>query len=138
MLSDQLKQLRKRDNLTQQQVADLLGIPRGTYAHFEIGKRRPNLETLGKIASLYKVTLDYIFDRDYTVDIDENLPYDSEFYTLLKPQLLKGLNNIFRQEDENLEDWYDLITTAIEYDIAPKELMPILEIVTSRINKVYD
>ncbi|WP_018132115.1 helix-turn-helix domain-containing protein [Effusibacillus pohliae] len=55
-----LTELRKRYEYTQQQVADFLGISRGAYANYEIGKREPDADTLAKLAELYDTTVDYL------------------------------------------------------------------------------
>ncbi|MCH5320828.1 MAG: helix-turn-helix transcriptional regulator [Eubacterium sp.] len=63
-LSEKLKYLRKKSCLTQQQVADSLGIKRCTYTYYEIGKSRPKLETLKMLARLYNTNVDLLLD-DY-------------------------------------------------------------------------
>lgn len=71
LLGQMLKKLRKDKSLTQQKLADILGIPRGTYAHYEIGKREPDNATLLLLANFFKVTVDYLLNNN-TVQI--NLP----------------------------------------------------------------
>lgn len=63
MLGKRLVGLRKIKNLTQQQVADDLKISRGTYGHYEIGRREPDFDTLEKIADYFNVTTDYLLGR---------------------------------------------------------------------------
>lgn len=62
-ISKKLKELRKAHNMTQEQVANLIHVSRPTYTQYEIGGKRPGLETLVKIANLYKVSLDYLVGR---------------------------------------------------------------------------
>lgn len=62
-ISDKLKELRKSHNMTQAQVADYIHVSRPTYTQYELGKKRPGLETLVEIANLYKVSLDYLVGR---------------------------------------------------------------------------
>ena len=40
-MKDRLKQIRKRNNLTQQEFADRLNIKRGTIANYELGRNEP-------------------------------------------------------------------------------------------------
>lgn len=47
-----LKELRKEKELTQQYIADMLGITRGAYTNIENGKREPDIATLKKIVRL--------------------------------------------------------------------------------------
>ncbi len=62
-LSEKLKVLRNALNLTQQQVADALGIQRSAYAYYEVGKSTPKLKILADIASIYNVTVDELLGR---------------------------------------------------------------------------
>lgn len=54
-----LRTLRKGKKLTQQDVADRLGLVRATISNYEVGRRTPHLSDLKRFAELYGVTLDY-------------------------------------------------------------------------------
>lgn len=58
-VAHQLKTLRKGKKLTQEQVAEKLGISRSSIANYEIGRRSPNLNELKRFAKFYGVSLDY-------------------------------------------------------------------------------
>ena len=45
--------------MTQQYVADKVGITRATLSNYEINRRTPDLKTLRKLAECYGVGLDY-------------------------------------------------------------------------------
>lgn len=62
-LSERLKLKRKQLGLTQQNVADKLGVNQSTYAYYETAKNEPDLEMLGKIADIFKTTIDYLAGR---------------------------------------------------------------------------
>ena len=66
ILSDRLKELRAGKKLTQQNIADYLGINLRTYQYYE-GKddksHRPDLETLVALADLFEVSVDYLIGR---------------------------------------------------------------------------
>lgn len=62
-LAERLKAERIKHNLSQQQVADMLHMARGAYAHYETGKNVPPLENLIKLADIYKTSLDYLTGR---------------------------------------------------------------------------
>lgn len=64
MLGENLKTLRTNKKMTQQDVADMLNIPRGTYAHYEINKREPDNATLILLADFFEVTVDYLLGRE--------------------------------------------------------------------------
>ncbi|MBD8523842.1 helix-turn-helix domain-containing protein [Lysinibacillus fusiformis] len=63
MLDIRLKHLRKINNHTQQDIADLIGITRPAYTAYEQGVRNPDYTTLIKIADYYKVTTDFLLGR---------------------------------------------------------------------------
>ena len=58
-----LREVRKSKKLTQQQIADEIGVNRGSYSNWEKGKREPSFENLIKLADLLEVTLDWLFGR---------------------------------------------------------------------------
>lgn len=58
--SQTLKRLRSLNKMTQSDVADILGIDRSTYAYYEKGTTRPDLECILKLCKLYKVDLNQI------------------------------------------------------------------------------
>ena len=59
-LKEQLRALRKELGLTQKEISQILCLPRGTYVHYELGKRAPDFDILMRIADLHKVSLDYL------------------------------------------------------------------------------
>jgi transcriptional regulator with XRE-family HTH domain len=63
MISIRLKQLRSEHNLTQTDLAKILGIAKTTLAAYEQEKSEPSIETLVKIADYFNVTTDYLIGR---------------------------------------------------------------------------
>ena len=63
-IGNKLKELRKVENLTQQQLADKLNISRVNYTRYETDVVRPDYETLIAIADFYNISLDELFGRD--------------------------------------------------------------------------
>ena len=60
MFAERLKELRKEKNMTQVQLAEALGVSKGTIAMWEIGKREPNFETLNRLSDIFDKRIDYI------------------------------------------------------------------------------
>lgn len=52
-IGDRLRVLRKCNSLTQQDVADFLGVDRTTYAKYELGNSQMSYETLTKLSTLF-------------------------------------------------------------------------------------
>jgi transcriptional regulator with XRE-family HTH domain len=63
MFHKQLTKLRKEYNLTQEELANKLGVSRSTYAQYEFGRRHPDFSLLEKIADLFGVSIDFLFGR---------------------------------------------------------------------------
>ncbi len=53
-----LKNYRKLNQLTQQQIADALNINRTTYTYYETGKTEPYIDTLHKLIKIFGITYD--------------------------------------------------------------------------------
>ena len=58
-----LRALRARDDLTQQQVADRVGVSACSVANYESGASTPSYRVAWKLADLYGVTLDELGGR---------------------------------------------------------------------------
>ena len=59
-----LKEIRKRNKLTQQDVAKHLKITQATYSGYESEKFEPTTKTLIELANLYNVTLDELMGNE--------------------------------------------------------------------------
>jgi transcriptional regulator with XRE-family HTH domain len=62
-----LAKIRKKNNLTQEETAEISGITRAYYSLIELGIRRPSVENAKKIAS----ALGFDWTRFYEADPDE-------------------------------------------------------------------
>jgi transcriptional regulator with XRE-family HTH domain len=64
MLGQRLKQLRADRSINQIQLAQELGVNQGTVGKWETDSRKPDVETLGRLAEYFDVTIDYLLGRD--------------------------------------------------------------------------
>lgn len=62
--SDMLTYLRKRNNLSQQELADKLNITRSAIGMYETGRREPDFETLEAIADFFNVDMNTLTGFD--------------------------------------------------------------------------
>ncbi|MFB9278538.1 helix-turn-helix domain-containing protein [Cohnella cellulosilytica] len=62
-IGSRLAFLRDQRGLTQEELAASLGISRAALSHYEKSRREPDTETLGKIADLFQVSIDYLVGR---------------------------------------------------------------------------
>lgn len=63
MFSDELKKLRNSRGITQQKLADVLGIAKSTISMYENGNREPDFETSEAIADYFNVRIDDLLGR---------------------------------------------------------------------------
>ena len=88
MFIERLKKLRKKEKLTQKDIATFLNISQPAYQQFESGKKKMNLETMEKLADYFNVSTDYLLgktdipepesDIDLDSAIDNSVAYDGK------------------------------------------------------------
>jgi len=61
--NERLKQIRLKNNRTQSNIANYLGISDRAYQNYEYGNREPNIDNLIKIADYFNVSIDYLVGR---------------------------------------------------------------------------
>lgn len=54
-----MKELREENGLTQNQMGKIFFVDQRTISNWELGLRKPDIDTLIKIASYFKISLDY-------------------------------------------------------------------------------
>lgn len=65
-LSIKLKNARIKSQLSRKQVSELVGISVSMIGFYECGERFPSLPILIKLATCYKVSIDYLLDHDFS------------------------------------------------------------------------
>lgn len=80
---NRLREARKAKGLSQQDVAEFIGINQNTYSYWERGRSKVDAVSLGRLASLFGVTTDYLLGRDvqsnvvpYTFDDEPTVEID--------------------------------------------------------------
>lgn len=63
ILNQRLKSLRGEKQVTQQRIADVIGVSVTNVQKFEYGTARPRLENIIKLADFFNVSLDYLVGR---------------------------------------------------------------------------
>ena len=64
--AERLRQIRLAHGLTQQQVADAIGITQRKYSYVETGQQQLTADILIKLADFYDVSIDYILRQTQT------------------------------------------------------------------------
>ena len=73
MIGDNIQILRKKRNLTQESLAELVGVTRQTIAKWESGESVPDLSLAGKLAAVLDVALDELVEAPREEFEDESL-----------------------------------------------------------------
>ncbi|MBM5596030.1 helix-turn-helix transcriptional regulator [Listeria seeligeri] len=61
-----IRSIREDNDVTQQQMAELLNVSQNTYSQYETGKIEWTASALIKIADYFDVNVDYLLDRTKT------------------------------------------------------------------------
>jgi transcriptional regulator with XRE-family HTH domain len=102
-----LKRLRREKQLTQQILADKLGISLRAYSKIEAGKTSLNIERLRDLATVFDLTMPellfYLFDEDMIIPAPNNITiyrHYEETIALLKQQC-NTLNKLLAKQAKN-------------------------------------
>lgn len=120
MFGTRLKELRKKNRYTQVTLAEKLGVSKGTVAMWEVGKRKPDFETLCTLSELFDVRTDYILgqsDDDASVTLtvetinqlgawetEERLKELFELYLTIDTYGKRNIENLIRSEANRCKD----------------------------------
>lgn len=75
MIEHQIRVFRKKNGLSQQQVADVLGVGRSTYCNYESGVRKASTKVIQQLSTFYKVS-----PSAFYADTREEILNDEEYY----------------------------------------------------------
>ena len=68
---EKLQQLRKKNNLTQEQLAERLFVSRTAVSKWESGRGYPNLESLKYISRLFSISIDDLLSNEELIELAE-------------------------------------------------------------------
>ncbi len=123
MLCEQLKQIRKANNFTQQDLADAVGIERSTYASYETGRNKPDVILLKRIANVFGVSSDFILEIDTSKKFnmsDANVSYKKNGSQLIST-LSKDEKTVLAQYRLLTEDKKEEVKTFLSKNSKPAE-----------------
>ena len=64
MLREKIKSYRESKNMTQNEIADILGVKSATVSKYESGTLEPNIESLKKLAEIFEVSVDELLNDE--------------------------------------------------------------------------
>ncbi|MBR3245119.1 MAG: helix-turn-helix transcriptional regulator, partial [Parasporobacterium sp.] len=92
---DKLKEVRKKRQLTLEDLSGLTGIPVSTLSSYEVGTRTPKEKQIKLIAEALKVSPFFFYDNSFSTDAD--------VFLLLASLSLKGIIHFETENDEDGE-----------------------------------
>src|SRR5690554_5619603 len=91
MIEKRLKELRKSRGLTQEELANSIGITKNFVTMVESGKRKPSYEVLDKIADYFDVSTDYLLGRTNILRLSKESNIPIEYVELYEEWAEKGM-----------------------------------------------
>ena len=117
-----LKEARLSLNLTQQQVADQIGITKTTYCGYENGRRAPDVEKIKQLALILKVSGDDLLETNFR---------ESNYLSSVEKEIIKK----YRALDEHGIEIVDMVLNS-EYNRCVA--IPAVQLRAARSGKVHD
>ncbi len=105
-LKNKLKELRVSRNMTQETVADHLGVSSQTVSKWERGLMSPDISLLPKIALLFQCSIDFLFDMDLVWSIEHRREFEAEIHKLHNKKDWEGVYQAWICEIELNPDHY--------------------------------
>ncbi len=118
--AERLKAERKKNNITQTQLAEKLYLDRSSISKYESGKQIPETPTLEKLADFFDVSIDYLLGKTDIRNYEDNSSLNS-INENLSTNGLKILAAHF-DEEQFTQDDLDDIENFIKFIISKKKV----------------
>jgi len=93
-----LKTLRKENGLTQQQVADYLHLDRSSYAYYESGRTKINIDILIRLAQFFRISLAMLVGEELPAQQLENGTPEENLEAVLVNDSVSRFSQLSRDE----------------------------------------
>lgn len=104
-IGSRLADLRKKANLTQKELADILGVKAATIGHWEQDRNEPSYEILQKLTSIYDISISKLFGEETDTLILSDSLKNSLLYKIIDMLLEEGnLDNSTPITFDSLDD----------------------------------
>lgn len=113
MLGDRLRAIRKEHGLTQQNIADVLGVDRTTYTVYEGGSITPSPATLVKLSQIYNVTVGYLIGVEENHPELRKIPEEKQMEKLLSSDPI----SLLKKEEKELMLYFRVLSDAEKHKI---------------------
>lgn len=115
LLSEKLKKLRKDNNITQEELAEELGISRSKVSSWETTMRDMSITEAIKIANMYEVSLDNLFgieeisEKEY-IEISNKFIKNKNIPLAEKVKIIEGIRDALK--GNNIDELYESYKTT--------------------------
>ncbi len=120
-IGESIKKYRLEKNISRQELAKKLDVNVSTITRYENGIREPNIDTLVKIASIFKISIDLLLEKEVLYDIGYIIKEERNELEISLDELSKSLDI----EKDKLEEYEN-------------DLIPIEENILNSICEVFD
>jgi len=124
-LKRKLKELRAARGMTQESVAEYLGVSSQTVSKWERGLLNPDISLLPKIAALYRCTIDSLFDVELTWSVEHRREFEAKIHELHAKKDWEGVYKTWIQEIElnpdNYGNYLDVMLHVLRKEMFDKE-----------------
>lgn len=100
-LSDRIREARLQKGMTQEQLADKIGVAKSTLTGYEKGNREPNIPTLRKIMDVLQVDANYLY-QDEMDNLSELIVSLEEREMIIK---YRSLDNVGKSHVDMILSW---------------------------------
>ena len=95
-----LKKLRRENGLTQQQLADYLHLDRSTYAYYESGRTKINIDILIRLSRFFQVSLGMLIGEEMPALLSDDSAERMNADTLLVNDSITRFSQLSREEQQ--------------------------------------
>ena len=116
---EQLTKLRKRNNMTQTDLAKLMDVKQYVISSWEIGRSEPTISQLKMLSNIFKISVDYLLDKEFIGSCNEE-----EFINAIKNVKMDAedefLNEVIKECGKLSEDkkkkMLNIIKASLEFE----------------------
>ena len=116
---EQLTKLRKRNNMTQTDLAKLMDVKQYVISSWEIGRSEPTISQLKMLSNIFKISVDYLLDKEFIGSCNEE-----EFNNVIKNVKIDAedefINEVFKEcgklSDDKKKKMLNIIKASLEFE----------------------
>lgn len=127
-IGNNLKQLRKNNNLTQKQLANMLNLSTATIQSYELNRRTPSIDILQKISSLFSVDLQSLIKQNTSLKISYATSELTLFSDLINEMINENDKYITQDIYQILRLFRECLKTAKDTDSFSDIIIDLIEL----------